>query len=100
VKIASPKKKQRAHGTRHLRSQEIRDLVIPEATSRVLFKDSLARQQAEYAIQRPSIHLQLSSQIHGATPVTTEVIRNAQFGGGVESLMEDQSITRAQQNCA
>jgi hypothetical protein len=100
VEVASPKKKQWANGTRHVRSQELRDLVILETTSLVLFEDSLARQQAKDAVQSTFIDLQVPSQIHGATPAAVEMIRDAQLGCGIERLMEDKPVSRMQQDCA
>src|SRR5215469_15723276 len=93
VEVASPIKKQRANGTRHTRSQEVRDLVILEATSLILFEDSLARQKAKGAVQRTFIHLQLPSQINCGAPAAVEVIRDTQLGRGIESLMKDQSVS-------
>src|SRR5271156_6705891 len=98
VEITAPKEEQRANGTRYAGAQQVGYRRISEATGAVFFEDSLARQQAQGAVQRTFMHLQLVGKFGRGAPFFLEQICHTQAGYRIQSLMENQSVSRAQED--
>ena len=99
ARVAAPEDEEIAKRAGSVGTQVVRDFSVAERAVVVFFEDALAGEEAEDAIERVFIRIELAGEIGGGAPAAIEGISYAQAGDGVQSLMKDEAVARVGKDC-
>ncbi len=76
----------------------MRDIRVAERAVGIFFEDALAGEEAQDAVERVFIDLQLGSQLWNGAPAALQAVGNTETGDSVQGLMKDESVARVEKD--